>query len=1070
MNYKEEIISKIPALQLLINMGYQYLSPEEALAMRGNKYSNVLLEPILKAQLAKINRIHYRGKDYDFSAENIHAAVAALKELHTPEGFMAVNQQVYDLLTLGKTFEQSIGSSKKSYSFKYIDWECPENNIFHVSEEFAVTRTARNDHYRPDIVLFINGIPMVVIECKSNVIKNPITEAISQHLRNQKSDGIRELYQYSQLLLSLTVNEARYATTATPLRYWQVWKELFHSQEAQIQAREQLKILKNKPLPKEEQSALFVKHNKEIQDFFQKRAQEEVLLTEQDLTLYYLCRKDRLLRLVQHYTIFDNHIRKIARYQQFFAVEDTLARVKHIENGKRTGGVIWHTQGSGKSLTMVMLAQLLAVDKSIKHPKLLLVTDRTDLDKQISETFKKCNLPVEKAATGTRLTELLKEHTDKVITTTIHKFETVVSQLKKVLTSSEIFVLIDEAHRTQYGRLGAKMQQVFPKACFIAFTGTPLMKKEKNTAAKFGGIIGTPYTITQAVADGAIVPILYEGRHNLFDLNKKPLDTYFDRVSDPLSEYGKAHLKRKANSIAQLNRADQIIQARAWDIAEHFKNNVQNEGFKAMLVTPSKTAAIDYRDYLMKECKLDCEVLISAPDMRENNEDNFQENEYKVGSFYNAMIDKYGSAKKYEDSLIDSFRDGKQPELLIVVDKLLTGFDAPIVKAMYLTRSLKEHTLLQAIARVNRVKEGKDYGLIVDYYGNLENLDKAIEMYGSWEDFEADDLKGTITNAAKEIEKLPQLHSQLWDIFKTVKNKYDTEAYAELLANKEQREVFYERLSLFARMLKLALSLVSFDTPENASIIERYEKDLKFFLSLRTDVARRYLDTIDYTEYEKQIQKLIDKHITTDGDFLQITEKIDLFNKETRDKALEQLTGHASKADYIASRTAKAISIRIDEDPIFYQKLSTLIKQTIEAYRQKRIDELEYFNRVKEYEKQFREGEQPNLPKELSGKKKATAFYNILMEQLKTTVSLPENKDEIVLWALEIASLIDKIIYEDNIPIVDWQQNDLLVNKIKEEIDDYFYHLRQQKDKILSFEIIDSIIESIVKVSKQLGQ
>ena len=566
MHYREEIISQIPALQLLINMGYQYLSSEEALAMRGNKYSNVLLEPILKAQLAKINRIHYCGEDYAFSDENIHAAVVALKELPTQEGFMAVSQQVYDLLTLGKSFEQTIGGSKKSYSFRYIDWEVPENNVFHVSEEFQVTRTARNDYYRPDIVLFINGIPIVVIECKSNVIKNPITEAISQHLRNQKDDGIRELYQYSQLLLALSVNEARYATTATPLKYWQVWRELFGSQEVQAQVMEQLKELKNKPLPRKEQEALFAKHNKETQDFFHQRAQEEVLLVEQDLLLYYLCRKDRLLRLMQYYTIFDNHIKKIARYQQFFAVEDTLARVKHIENGKRTGGVIWHTQGSGKSLTMVMLAQLLAVDKNIKHPKLLLVTDRTDLDKQISETFKKCNLPVVKASTGTNLTELLRERTDRVITTTIHKFETVVNQLKKVLTSSEIFVLIDEAHRTQYGSLGIKMQQVFPKACFIAFTGTPLMKKEKNTAAKFGGIIGTPYTITDAVADGAIVPILYEGRHNQYDLNEKPLDNHFNRVSDPLNDYGKASLKRKVNSIAQLNDADQIIQSRAWDI------------------------------------------------------------------------------------------------------------------------------------------------------------------------------------------------------------------------------------------------------------------------------------------------------------------------------------------------------------------------------------------------------------------------------------------------------------------------------------------------------------------------
>ena len=1068
MNYKEEIISKIPALQLLINMGYQYLSSEEALAMRANKYSNVLLEPILKAQLAKINRIHYRGEDYAFSDENIHAAVAALKELPTQEGFMAVSQQVYDLLTLGKSFEQTIGGSKKSYSFRYIDWEVPENNVFHVSEEFQVTRTARNDYYRPDIVLFINGIPIVVIECKSNVIKNPITEAISQHLRNQKDDGIRELYQYSQLLLALSVNEARYATTATPLKYWQVWRELFGSQEVQAQVMEQLKELKNKPLPRKEQEALFTKHNKETQDFFHQRAQEEVLLVEQDLLLYYLCRKDRLLRLIQYYTIFDNHIKKIARYQQFFAVEDTLARVKHIENGKRTGGVIWHTQGSGKSLTMVMLAQLLAVDKNIKHPKLLLVTDRTDLDKQISETFKKCNLPVVKASTGTNLTELLRERTDRVITTTIHKFETVVNQLKKALTSSEIFVLIDEAHRTQYGRLGIKMQQVFPKACFIAFTGTPLMKKEKNTAAKFGGIIGTPYTITDAVADGAIVPILYEGRHNQYDLNEKPLDNYFNRVSDPLNDYGKARLKRKVNSISQLNNADQIIQSRAWDIAGHFKNNVQNEGFKAMLVTPSKTAAIRYQYYLEKECKLNCEVLISAPDMRENNDDLLEEDDYKVGSFYKTMMDIYGSPQKYEDSLINGFRDREEPELLIVVDKLLTGFDAPIVKVMYLTRGLKEHTLLQAIARVNRVKEGKDYGLIVDYYGNLENLDKAIEMYGSWEDFEADDLKGTVINAAKEIEKLPQLHSQLWDIFKTIKNKYDTEAYAELLSDKEKRETFYERFSLFARMLKLAFSLVGFGTPENAPTIERYQKDLKFFHSLRTDVARRYFDTIDYTEYEKQIKKLIDKHIITDGDFLQITEKIDLFDKEARDKALEEIKGHASKADHIASRTEKAISIKMDEDPVFYQKLSTLIRQTIEAYRQKRIDELEYFNRVRDYEKQFFEGTQSDLPEALIGNKKATAIYNLLGEHLKTLDTLP-NIAQKVEWALQLDLLINHIIYEEGTPIVDWQQNSLLVSEIAQTIDDFFYQLKQQQGVEISFDIVDTIIEEIVKVSKQIG-
>src|SRR5690606_10631044 len=275
--------------------------------------------------------------------------------------------------------------------------------------------------------------------------------------------------------------------------------------------------------------------------------------------LFSLCKPERLLDMIFNFTVYDEGVKKIARYQQYFAVTNTLQRIARKDSeGKRLGGVIWHTQGSGKSLTMVMLAQLIATHPEIKNPKIVLVTDRIDLDDQITDTFRKCKIPVENALTGKHLGELLSGLGDSVLTTLIHKFEAAVNSIREPFTSPDIFVLVDEGHRSQYGSFNIKMQKVFPNACFIAFTGTPLMTKEKSTANKFGGLIDV-YSITDAVADGAVVPLLYEGRHNLIEVNEKPLDTYFDKVSEPLTPYGKAALKRKFSTTSQLNRADQVI-------------------------------------------------------------------------------------------------------------------------------------------------------------------------------------------------------------------------------------------------------------------------------------------------------------------------------------------------------------------------------------------------------------------------------------------------------------------------------------------------------------------------------
>ncbi|GGF38497.1 HsdR family type I site-specific deoxyribonuclease [Echinicola marina] len=1072
-SFKEDHISQLPALKLLMNLGWKYLSPEQALEARGGRTSNVLLETILKEQLQSINKIEYKQKEFTFSEVNVNSAILALRDLPVQDGFMAANKTFYELTTLGKSFEQSVLGDKKSFSFHYIDWRNPENNTYHITEEYSVTRSGRNEsatdsHYRPDIVLFINGIPVVVIECKSPKIKEPVDKAIEQHLRNQQEDGIRVLYQYSNLVMGLACNEARYATTATGKEFWSIWKELFHKKAEETAWQDKLQELKNRPLSENERTVLFKERFKNVWDFFENLEKENQTTTEQDRLLYSLCQPQRLLDIMYNFTLYDDGIKKVTRYQQYFAVKNTLQKVSRKDtSGRREGGVIWHTQGSGKSLTMVMLAQLIATHQDIKNPKIVLVTDRIDLDDQITETFKKCQLPVDNAQTGKHLVELLSSSADSVITTLIHKFEAAVNRSKESFDSPDIFVLVDEGHRSQYGNFNIKMQKVFPNACFIAFTGTPLMKKEKSTANKFGGLIDV-YSITDAVEDGAVVPLLYEGRHNLIEVNEKPLDNYFDRVSEPLTPYGKAALKRKFSSTNQLNKADQIIYARAWDISDHYEQHVQGISFgtlkaKGQLVAPNKTTAIRYREYLKEIGKVSCEVLISPPDVRENHDDAFEESEDVVLKFWKAMLDKYGKAENYEKSLINAFKKQNHPEIIIVVDKLLTGFDAPNNYVLYLTRQLKEHTLLQAIARVNRLAPGKEHGLIVDYYGNLANLDEALKTYSGDMDFESADLEGTFTNISEEIKKLPQAHSEVWDIFKEIKNKYDEPAYEELLQDEAIRHQFYEKVSVFARLLKLALSSFEFVTQTPEKQINKYKQDAKFFLALRISVKRRYFDDLEYKEYEPQVQKLIDKHITTEGEVLKITELVNIFDKEQREQEVEKLTSKAAKADHIASRTIKAINVKMNEDPVYYKKLSRLIRDTIEDYHQQRISEVEYLRKAQEYEETFHNGQKTNVPENLVGKDNAIAIYNLIGEIFKEHIS---DKEQAAHVAEGIDDVIRDSVFENGRLIIDWPNKSDIEGKIRIDIDDYLFDLKGKEGLSLPLDLIDQLVEEGLKVAK----
>lgn len=1069
ISFKEDHISQVPALQLLQKLGYTYLTPDEALTMRGGKTSNVLLEDVLRSQLRRINSIRVnRNKEELFSEQNIENGVLAMRNIPMEGGYLSGNEAVYNLLTLGKAFEQSIDGDKKSYTMRFIDWEHPERNVFHVTEEFAVTRTGMADTYRPDIVLFVNGIPLVVIECKRPDTKGALDQAISQHLRNQKDDGIRGLYLYSALLLSIGNSYGAYATTGTPAKFWTKWKEMFLTEKEEAEYIQQLDCLVNTPLDEKRKAHLFSDRFRYVRAYFDAMEQERVLPTEQDQYLFGLCRPERLLDLIHNFTIYDGGIKKLARYQQYFTVKEITERVKTLDHGKRRGGVVWHTQGSGKSLTMVLLAQAIAQAKEIQNPRIVMVTDRTDLDSQITNTFKKCGREVMNATTGTHLVELLESKTDAIITTVINKFETAVKRMKHPLTDPNIFILIDEAHRSQYKEMAIKMDKVLPNACKIAFTGTPLMKKEKNTANTFGGIIRPVYTVRQAVEDGAVVPLLYEGRIVPQHVHEGPIDDFFTKVCEGLNEYQTADLKKKYSRTNFVNQTDQRVYSIAWNISEHFRDNWQGTKFKGMLVTPRKAIAVLYKKYLDEIGLVSSEVLITAPDTREGEESSYGDTSEEVKAYWKKMMDEHGTPKKYQENLISRFKNQEQPEIMIVVDKLLTGFDEPKVVVMYLDRKLNGHTLLQAVARVNRVCDDKEFGYIIDYYGVLKELDEALELYSNYDEEGQEAFRETLEPVDTEIAKLPQKYSDLWDLFKSIPNKRDLEAYAQSLREEDRRQEFYERLTAYASCLKIALSTRNFHAQTPDEEIKRYKDDLNMFVKLKSAVQLRYSDTIDYKQYEGQIHKLINRHVES-GAVKPITELVNIFDTEAFEQEVEKIVGTAAKADTIASRTSKFITENMDTDPAFYKKFSQLLKETIAAYEQGRIDELEYLKRVLKCKDDILSHTDNELPEELQQNNAAKAYYGLALETYQRIFG--DVQVDLKKLALETAMTFDGIINRtlivDGSVLVDWQQKSDIIGRMKIELEDYLIDDVKRKYGLdFSFDDMDTIIDGCVDVAK----
>ncbi|WP_445369079.1 type I restriction endonuclease subunit R [Methylomonas sp. BW4-1] len=1037
---KEVFSSQIPALQVLIAMGYEYLSPAQAFAYRGGQTSEVLLRSVLIAELRK-RRFNWKGQDYPLSNNAIDDIVRQLASPGLGEGLLSANERLYDHLTLGLTVTEFIDGKKAQPTIALIDWENPANNCFQVTDEIEVLNAGGTGTRRPDIVCFVNGIPLVCIEAKRpdphNPHKDMLKEGISQHLRNQGVAEIPHLFAYNQLLLSVNGLDGRYGTTRTPAKFWALWREELLNDDS-------FDAIKNTALSESQAAQLFGHRPAWMRQYFDSQtAQGKLLVTGQDKLIVSLLQPDRLLEFIRFFILFDKKSGKIAaRYQQYFGIKKLVDQVTRKDSrDARQGGVIWHTTGSGKSFTMVFMAKALILHEQLKPCRFFVVTDRLDLETQLSKVFANAgalasprDVEKAKATSGKDLAQRISQGNERILFSIINKFATASKQPECHNPSSDIIVLVDEGHRSHGGETHERMRQALPNAAYIAFTGTPLLKNDKTTN-KFGPIIHA-YTMQRAVEDGTVTPLLYEERVPELGTNAKAIDNWFERITEGLTDKQRADLKKKFAQKGQIYQSESRIELIAHDIADHFVKNVA-DGLKAQLATDSKLSAIRYKKYLDETSLVTSAIIMSPPDTREGHNEVDESNLPEVQQWWLEHVGNQ-SEEVYTKEVIRRFADEDDPQILIVVDKLLTGFDEPRNAVLYIDKPLKQHNLIQAIARVNRLHELKKFGLLIDYRGILKELDTTLEAYQNLAErtqdgYDIDDLIGLYHQVNTEYKKLPVLHDALWAIFKDVKNRADLEQFRQVLiphyqvddagdsydAKQKVREDFYEALTAFSLCLEVALGSSSFyeDRSFSEDDIRTYKRDVRFFSQLRQIARQDAGETIDYSNYAARIKKLIDKHVVGEG--IREPEGVFIVNELGKQKP-EDWTDEKTRneTDIIRTRLKKTIEQDLQDDPYAQKVFSELLDQAIRDAEAMFEHPFKQYVLFRDLEEKLAEREVPDTPDPLATNPHAKAYFGVfkLVFGDESFNALSEaDRHSYVEQALAIDELVDKAVAENSV-------------------------------------------------------
>lgn len=1013
-------------------MGYIYISRDEALRQRGGDASNFILSDIATEKLMEINGYDVGGIEYKFSEKDIRDAIYELEHIQY-EGLIDTSQKIYNMImptSGGKTIRVHVGGKIASKNFRFIDFKNQKNNAFHVTAEFTV---AGKQNIRPDIVCFVNGIPFAVIENKKSSVA--MVEALNQMNRNQGPEFCPNFFTFTQLLIGTNGKELKYGATGTSNKFYAVWKEK-GVVDKDMAARARI-LIKRKI-----DSAIYKQILTDLNGYTKGHTQRiNRIPTEQDRGIISLFEPARLLDLTKNYILFDAGVKKLSRYQQYFAIHKMLERIAEeetISSGikRRRGGLVWHTQGSGKSLTMVMFVKALIENPHIGNPRVIIVTDRKDLDKQIKDTFKNCNLKKEvvQATSGQNLLDLLKEKNLAVITTLVHKFESAAKKKAGFVDSDEnIFVLVDEAHRSQSGIASLEMNRIIPNACYIGFTGTPLMKNERESWRKFGGYIDK-YTIDDALADKIILPLIYEGRYVDLVQNEEQIDKHMERITEGLNEKQRKELQKYIGTKIIKDNPQRILEI-SYDIEKHFIQHFQNTGLKAQIVAPSKYSAILFQNFFQAQGKIRTAVIIS-----DEHDDGDEENTHKneVVKYLDVVRKNHSSVASYEKDAVDSFKyndDGI--EIIIVVDKLLTGFDAPRNTVLYLAKDLRDHNLLQAIARVNRLHENKKLpktaGYIIDYSENAKNINTAMKLFGNYDE---SDVRGALIDVGEKVHELEEGYSLLHDLFKEIKGSSDDEAFLQLLDDAPKREMFYKTLNAFIKSLNECFVLQDF--VHEFKYLDMYTRELKKFMELRRAASIKYADRVDLSEYKQSLVNILDKYVDARGVEL-LTKQINITDRKQFEEAIETLGSDKSKAEAIAAQTQKTITEKMDSDPEFYDRFSKKISDILAKMREGKLADVAALKQLKLIEGDVVNKKDDSLPAEIIAEKGSDVFYRNLHECFKRFV-IPD--DVFIAVVLDIFSIVKREA------IVDWYKNVDVKRRIMNTIDDYLYDVVKKEKGI----------------------
>ena len=1044
VDFNEAKVSQLPFVELLINLGYTYLPSTRVNEERDGDMSKFILKDIATKQLQKINSYEHKGEEYKFTDKEILEAVEELENVPF-EGLIDTSKTIFNLImptTGGKSIEVLVDGKRVSKNIRYIDFEHPENNSFHVTVEFEASGKSP---IRPDIVVFVNGIPLAVIENKKAGVD--VQEAIDQHIRNQRREYCPKLFAFTQLLIASNGSDIRYGTTGTPSKFYSEWKEKdFSKEEQNVNVANLIK--------QEIQSETYDQLCTDLNSAMNLQKQKlDRLPTEQDRVVVSLFNKERFLDLCRNYILFDSGVKKLARYQQYFAVKKIFNRIEsgHPEQ-KREGGLVWHTQGSGKSLTMVMFVKALIDNPHIKNPRIILVTDRRDLDKQLGDTFKNCGLKkkVHRAKSGQDLLNKIKEKDLSVVTSLVQKFESAAKKRSGFVDEDRnVFVLVDEAHRTQSGIANMEMNRVLPNACYIAFTGTPLMKKEAASYLKFGSYIDK-YTIDQAIKDKVVLPLIYEGRYVDLEQNEEQIDRQAEQMIGQKGSKEQQSAQKHITKEAIKNNPGRIREI-AYDIQNHYVHNFQGSGLKGQIVAPSKYSAVLFKKYLDELGLVNSAVVISDESGIVNEED---EHKKEVIDYLQEVTDKYRSLKSYEDEVIESFKHNDDGvEIIIVVDKLLTGFDAPRNTILYLAKDLKDHNLLQAIARVNRLFENEELpktsGFIIDYSENAKNLDHAMKLFGNFAD---EDIKGALFDLEAKTEELESAYSDLHDIFKGL--PADHEAFIQHLEHEPDRRVFYEAYNSFVRLLNECFALRDFAT--EFKHIDTYQKELKKFTELRRDVRMKYADEEKLDAFKRPLIKLLDKYIDAKGVEL-LTAPVDITDPERFGQAIEELGSDKSKAEAIAAYMNRTIHEKEQEDPEFYTRFSEKIAKVIKSMKDGKITDAEALGQMKLIKDNVLSKKDEESPKDIQNIPGASVFFRNLKDDFATYQLDDQTLAGIVLGMLGVIKIE---------AIVDWYKNAEVQRIMASRLDDYLYDVVKVE---MSINITSEETRNIVDKAIQLA-